>query len=164
MTGKIDRLKRLRLLGDFLMMGTFLLLLWIFISAYMSGSFRTNVNINNYGEAHVEMIVLVFFLLPLFGITVALSFLDWRQTWKAKKKILEQKLVLAAPSRSYPQTLEGTLRCPGCGMNFYASNLYNGAITTCPSCGMVGRYIPSQKDFESADEGPTVRVIKDIWQ
>ncbi len=90
MAGKIDTMKRLRVFGDFLMLGSFLMLLWLFVSAYLSNSFSTTVHINNYGEAHVEMILMLFFLLPLFLLTTALSFLDWRQTWKAKGRIAQE--------------------------------------------------------------------------
>ncbi|MEE9150773.1 MAG: hypothetical protein V3U20_02950 [Thermoplasmata archaeon] len=112
MVGKIDTIKRLRLFGDFLMLGSFLLLLWLFLSAYLSSEFNTTVHVNNYGEAHIEMIVLVFFLLPLFLFTTALSFIDWRQTWKARQKILSQKYLLTDAPSPYQECAEPLVNRP----------------------------------------------------
>lgn len=155
MVKKIDTLKRLRLLGDFLMLGTFLMLLWLFVSAYLSNDFSARININHYGEAHVEMILLLFFLLPISIITVALSFMDWRQTWKARQKIITQKyLTMDAPS-SYPPPPEKTLVCPRCQARFEASLAYSNGMITCPGCGLTGTYDQSKVQ-------PTVRIIKGI--
>ena len=84
MHGKIDKLKRLRVVGDFLMLGTFFMLVGVFLSAYLSNDYRSTINVNYYGEAQIEMIVLLFILMPLSLATVILSFLDWKHTCKAK--------------------------------------------------------------------------------
>ena len=162
MVKKIDTIKRLRLFGDFLMLGTFLLLLWLFLSAYLSNDFSTKVHINNYGEAHVEMIILVFFLLPLFLFTTALSFLDWRQTWKARSKIMAQKYLLQEAPRYYQRPPDDDLICPRCNEIFYARhNFVNGNII-CPSCGLRGTYEPSNMDLTAMDAKPNVKIIKNI--
>lgn len=162
MVRKIDTIKRIRLFGDILMLGAFLMLLWLFITAYLSNNFSTTVHINDYGEAHVEMIILVFFLLPLFLFTTALSFLDWRQTWKAKKMILSQKY-LSMNAQISPQDFpEDILICPRCYERFEArSNYFNGSVI-CPSCGLRGSYEPNEVDLLGKNNKPTVRIIKDI--
>ncbi len=163
MVRKIDTIKRLRFFGDILMLGTFLMLIMVFLSAYLNDDFSTRVNINNYGEAHIEMVLLVFFLLPLFLITAALSFLDWRQTWKAKERILEQRYLLTDAPNLSNALLEARLVCPGCGVRFSVDNPYYNAVVECPACGLFGRYTPGPEERESLkDNGPTVRVIKDI--
>ncbi|UCG69893.1 MAG: hypothetical protein JSV09_02400 [Thermoplasmata archaeon] len=164
MVRKIDTLKRLRLFGDFLMLGTFLLLLWLFISAYLSG-FSTTVHINNYGEAHVEMIILVFFLLPLFLVTTALSFLDWRQTWKAKGKILNDIPIRTYEPNPYENFVEESLICPECGSQFIVKGPNAEGMISCPMCGVRGWYSPiyAEKSHDE-DRGPEVKIIKNIRQ
>jgi uncharacterized paraquat-inducible protein A len=162
MVRKIDTIKRLRLVGDFLMLGAFLMLLWLFITAYLSNNFSTTVHINDYGEAHVEMIILVFFLLPLFLFTTALSFLDWRQTWKAKKMVSSQKYLFVSAPVPHQDIPEDKLICPRCYDRFEArSNYFNGRIT-CPTCGLRGTYEPNDFVPREMNNKPTVRIIKDI--
>jgi predicted RNA-binding Zn-ribbon protein involved in translation (DUF1610 family) len=144
------------------MLGSFLLLLWLFISAYLNNSFSTTVHINQYGEAHVEMIILVFFLLPLFILTTSLSFLDWRQTWKAKSMVASQKYVLSDIPSNYAETFEQIV-CPRCKNNFIARTSSSGGFVQCPSCGLEGRYNPKIVNGEEHEgNGPEVRIIKDI--
>ena len=162
MVRKIDTIKRIRLFGDILMLGAFLMLLWLFISAYLSNNFSTTVNINDYGEAHVEMIILVFFLFPLFLFTTALSFLDWRQTWKAKKMILSQKYLLMNALVPNQDLLEDILVCPRCYDRFEAIGNYSNGSVTCPTCGLRGSYKPLDVDLPRKNNKPTVRIIKDI--
>ena len=163
MVRKIATVKRLRLVGDFLMLGAFLMLLWLFITAYLSNNFSTTVHINNYGEAHVEMIILVFFLLPLFLFTTALSFLDWRQTWKAKKMILSQKYLSMNAPISHQDFPEDILVCPRCNDRFEARSNYSNGSVTCPTCGLIGSYVPNRADHEPERNNElTVRIIKDI--
>jgi hypothetical protein len=162
MVKKIDTIKRLRLFGDFLMLGTFLLLLWLFISAYLSG-FKTTVHINNYGEAHIEMIILVFFLLPLFLITTALSFIDWRQTWKAKSKILNDVQIRRYEPNPYEEFVEESLICPECETQFIVRGPNSEGMITCPTCGVRGWYDPAYaRKSQGIDRGPEVKIIKDI--
>lgn len=163
MVRKIDTIKRLRLFGDFLMLGSFLLLLWLFLSAYLSSEFNTTVHINNYGEAHIEMIVLVFFLLPLFLFTTALSFIDWRQTWKARQKILSQKYLLMDAPSPYQEFPEEGLICPRCNAMFEVNRTFAKGTITCPTCGLRGTYMPDDLDsLNGKNDKPTVRIIKDI--
>ncbi len=162
MVRKIDTIKRLRFFGDILMLGTFLMLTWVFISAYLNKNYSTKVNINNYGEAHIEMVVLVFFLLPLFLITAALSFIDWRQTWKAKETIRNPRYLLAAPTLSNA-IAETSLTCPQCSARFIVENLNVNGTVQCPACGVMGQVAPSRKDYKfKEDSGPNVRIIKNI--
>lgn len=162
MVKKIDTIKRLRLFGDFLMLGTFLLLLWLFISAYLSG-FTTTVHINNYGEAHVEMIILVFFLLPLFMVTTALSFIDWRQTWKAKAKILNDVHIQTYEPNPYDDFVEESLICPECRTQFIVKGPDSEGMITCPRCGVRGWYDPAYAEKpRKIDRGPEVKIIKNI--
>lgn len=162
MVRKIDTIKRLRLMGDFLMLGAFLMLLWLFLTAYLSNNFSTTVNINEYGEAHVEMIVLVFFLLPLFLFTTALSFLDWRQTWNARKKIMYQKYLLVDGPIPYQDFPKDILICPRCYDRFEAGINYSGGKITCPNCGLKGSYKLNHVDIQGNNDKPTVKIIKDI--
>ena len=60
----ICTVKMIRFFGDSLMLGIFLLMVWLFVSAYLNKNFTCTVNINKYGEAQVEMILLVF----IFGL------------------------------------------------------------------------------------------------
>ena len=162
MVKKIDTIKRLRLFGDFLMLGSFLLLLWLFISAYLNNNFSTTVQINQYGEAHVEMILLVFFLLPLFILTTSLSFLDWRQTWKARSMVASQQYILSEPPGTYNNTQEEII-CPRCRNHFLVRVSNYGGIVTCPSCGLEGKHVPEDADPQGKNGGrPEVRIIKDI--
>jgi uncharacterized paraquat-inducible protein A len=162
MVKKIDTIKRLRLFGDFLMLGSFLLLLWLFISAYLNGDFSTTVHINQYGEAHVEMILLVFFLLPLFILTTSLSFLDWRQTWKARSMVASQQYILSDVPRTYNNVHEEII-CPRCHNHFMVRTSKYGGIVTCPSCGLEGKHVPEDADSDGGNDGkPAVRIIKDI--
>ena len=55
MQGKIDKLKRIRVVGDFLMLGTFFMLVGVFLSAYLSSDYRSTINVNYIGEAHIEL-------------------------------------------------------------------------------------------------------------
>jgi DNA-directed RNA polymerase subunit RPC12/RpoP len=160
MLGKIDKMKRLRVIGDFLMLGAFFMLISLFLSAYLSNNFRTTIHINNYGEAHIEMIILVFFLLPLSLITVTLSFMDWKQTWKAKGKIMsERNLLMENPILEAPiydnVPVSGTLVCPRCKARFEARVNYMDGKVMCPSCGLSGVYSPRTSE-------PSVKIIKDI--
>jgi len=163
MAGKIDTMKRLRVFGDFLMLGSFLMLLWLFVSAYFSNNFSTTVHINNYGEAHVEMIIMVFFLLPLFLITTALSFLDWRQTWKAKGRIAQEVNVRIEEPGPYRTFVEENLVCPRCHVEFTVKGPNAQGMITCPSCGVQGHYTPTYAQPATwEDNGPRVRILKDI--
>jgi predicted RNA-binding Zn-ribbon protein involved in translation (DUF1610 family) len=163
MVKKIDTIKRLRLFGDFLMLGSFLLLLWLFITAYLNRDFSTTVQINRYGEAHVEMIILVFFLLPLFILTTSLSFLDWRQTWKAKQMVAANRNIIDYVPQSYNVHLE-ELICPRCRNHFIVRISDFGGVVTCPSCGLEGDHVPdrSPKAPETNGDKPGVRIIKNI--
>ena len=163
MVKKIDTIKRLRLFGDFLMLGTFLLLLWLFITAYLNSEFSTSVQINKYGEAHVEMIILVFFLLPLFILTTSLSFLDWRQTWKAKNMVASNQNIMDGIPRSYNIRLE-ELICPKCRNHFLVRISDFGGVVKCPSCGLEGDHIPDKLVNDDTPTGnkPEVRIIKNI--
>jgi uncharacterized paraquat-inducible protein A len=160
--GKIDSMKRIRVFGDFLMLGTFLLLVWLFFSAYLSDNQSATVKINNYGEADIEMIILVFFLLPLSLLTVTLSLLDWKQTWKARGKILSQHyLLLNAPDSHQSQTCFFT--CPRCSIRFGAYGINEGAVITCPSCKLKGPYKPNNIDLDhNMHMKPNVKIIKKI--
>jgi hypothetical protein len=163
MVKKIDTIKRLRLFGDFLMLGSFLLLLWLFVTAYLNRDFSTTVQINRYGEAHVEMIILVFFLLPLFILTTSLSFLDWRQTWKAKQMVAANRNFIDHSPQSYNVRLE-ELICPRCGNHFLVKISDFGGVVTCPSCGLEGDHVPDRAPSpqQGNGNGPEVRIIKNI--
>jgi uncharacterized paraquat-inducible protein A len=144
------------------MLGSFLLLLWLFISAYLNNDFSTTVHINQYGEAHVEMILLVFFLLPLFILTTSLSFLDWRQTWKAKTMVASQRYILSE-SPSPINNIHEEIICPRCRNHFMVRVSSYGGMVTCPSCGLEGKHVPEKGRSEGIDDDkPAVRVIKDI--
>ena len=161
MVGKIDAIKRLRVFGDFLMLGTFFMLLWLFLSAYLSNDFSATLHINNHGEAHIEMIILVFFLLPLSLLTVVFSFIDWRQTWKAKSEISSRRHLMEAPNlKRYPVE---ELECPRCGGKFQVKVTHFGGTITCPNCGLIGTYSPGYEGHEyKGDSDLKVRIIKDI--
>jgi uncharacterized paraquat-inducible protein A len=162
MVRKIDTVKRLRLFGDFLMLGIFLMLLWVFLSAYFTNDYTTTVHVNSYGEAHLEMIILVFILLPLFLITTALSFIDWRQTWKAKEKILSQRYLMRDASMYRHNMSEGEVICPRCGDMFLVRVPHSGGSITCPTCGLMGWYSPSEVEDSGVKDKPEVKIIKNI--
>lgn len=164
MAGKIDTMKRLRLFGDFLMLGSFLMLLWLFATAYLS-NFTTTVYINNYGEAHVEMIIMVFFLLPLFLITTALSFLDWKQTWRARGRIAQETHITVEEPGAYRVFVEENLVCSHCRNEFTVKGPDSGGMITCPRCGAQGWYTPRDtRQVSWDDRGPKVKIIKNIRQ
>jgi hypothetical protein len=135
----------------------------LFITAYLNNEFSTTVQINKYGEAHVEMIILVFFLLPLFLLTTSLSFLDWRQTWKAKNMVASNINIMDGVPRSYNIRLE-ELICPKCRNHFLVRISDFGGVVTCPSCGLEGDHIPEKPQSKSNDieNKPEVRIIKNI--
>jgi hypothetical protein len=162
MRGKIDKLKRLRVVGDFLMLGTFFMLVGVFLSAYLSNDYRSTINVNYIGEAHIEMIVLLFILMPISLATVILSFIDWKQTWKARGMIMSQKQILLDESRFY-QIQSGVILCPRCKMIFGIGEPNYKGLITCISCGLKGT-IPSntQDSVDDDKQGPNVRIIKDI--
>jgi hypothetical protein len=145
------------------MLGSFLLLLWVFLTAYLNDGFSTTVNVNKYGEAHVEMIILIIFLLPLFILTTALSFLDWRQTWKSKSMVSSQKIILSDGPPFYQEFME-EITCPRCRYNFMVKMSNFGVYVQCPSCGLEGKYMPDVHETQTGGMGkkPEVRVIKDI--
>jgi hypothetical protein len=161
MQGKIDKLKRLRVAGDFLMLGTFFMLVGVFLSAYLSNDYRSTINVNHYGEAHIEMIVLLFILMPLSLATVILSFLDWKQTWKAKGMIMSQNHIILDESRFY-QIQSGVILCPRCKIIFGIGEPNYKGLITCISCGLKGAILSNTDDSEDDEQTPNVRVIKDI--
>jgi hypothetical protein len=162
MQGKIDKLKRLRVVGDFLMLGTFFMLVGVFLSAYLSNDYRSTINVNYYGEAQIEMIVLLFILMPLSLATVILSFYDWKRTWKAKGMIMSQKQILLDESRFY-QIQSDVIVCPRCKMIFGIREPNYKGVITCISCGLKGTILSSTQDsVDDNEQIPNVRIIKNI--
>jgi hypothetical protein len=162
MHGKIDKLKRLRVVGDFLMLGTFFMLVGVFLSAYLSNDYRSTINVNYFGEAHIEMIVLLFILMPVSLATVVLSFLDWKQTWKAKGRIMSQNRILLDESRFYQIQL-GVIVCPRCKIIFGIGEPEFKGVVTCISCGLKGTILSNTQDSMDGNEQiPNVRIIKNI--
>ncbi len=162
MQGKIDKLKRVRVVGDFFMLGTFFMLVGVFLSAYLSSDYRSTINVNFYGEAHVEMIVLLFILMPISLATVILSFLDWKGTWKAKGMILSHDQLHLDAFHFY-QFQSNIFLCPTCQIIFGTGEPDYEEIITCPSCGLRSSINASPLNSEDGmDQMPRVRVIKDI--
>jgi len=129
----------------------------------MSNDFKTSIHVNNYDEAHIEMIVLVFFLLPLFLFTTALSFLDWKQTWKARDKIRSQSYLIMNAPLHYQDFPEDKLICPRCKDIFEVNRIYSDGLITCPRCGLTGSYHPAEVDFTpQKNNTPNVKIIKNI--
>jgi hypothetical protein len=137
MPGTICTVKMIRFFGDSLMLGIFLLMVWLFVSAYTNENFMCTVNINKYGEAQVEMILLVFILFPLFLITAAFSFLDWHRTISSRGKMdFADYLPFYYTEPYYPGE---RVICPFCNGVFFISDL-NCSEVCCPICQTVGRY------------------------
>lgn len=132
-------IKMIRFFGDALMLGIFLLMVWLFVSAYLNENFTCIVNINRYGEAHVEMILLVFILFPLFLITSTFSYLDLHRTISTRREPeFKEGLSYHLNEEYFPGE---HVKCPSCFGVFYARIPYYSRIY-CPVCGAVGRYDP----------------------
>ncbi|UCE39181.1 MAG: hypothetical protein JSW00_08180 [Thermoplasmata archaeon] len=141
-------IKMIRLFGDSLMLGIFLLMVWLFVCAYSNNHYSAIININKYGEAQIEMILLLFILLPLFLFTTAFSFFDWKKTVKPSMYIIEQNDQILDYTRSY--YLGEDIICPRCNCIFFVSESYFTDVI-CPFCGLSGAYYPSEEYQNSAD-------------
>ena len=185
MPSKITTIKRVRVMGDFMMFGIFICLLIIFLHAYINGwqngNYQTIVDINSRNEAHVELIILLFILGPLFRLTTLWSFLDWKSTWRARDHIrFEQYYFESEPQKPKKKPEETILmRCSGCGEMFGVTNVSEEMRIECPHCKKSGvvkipagrgkppRTIPvsegivDDQDDDQADS-PRVRIIKNI--
>jgi hypothetical protein len=137
MSKTICTVKMIRFFGDSLMLGIFLLMVWLFISAYTNENFICTVYINKFGEAHVEMILLVFILFPLFFITAAFSFLDWHRTINSRREIDFTDDILSYYTEPYYPGER--VICPSCYGIFFI-NSSNCSKVCCPICGTIGRY------------------------
>ena len=190
MPSKITTIKRIRVLGDFMMFGIFVCLMIIFLHAWLNGilngDYTTLVDINSRSEAHVEFFILLVVLLPVFIMTVVWSFLDWKATWRARDQIRFNQYFFE-PDEPAPRTMETILmRCSGCHEVFGVTAVENQMNIECPHCGRAGlvklpdsflkksptpagptgaraapRDYTARGDFDST-EGPQVRIIKDI--
>jgi hypothetical protein len=141
------------------MLGIFILFILIFLSAYFNPEFKTMIHINNYGEAHIELIVLIFLLLPLFLFTTALSFIDWKQTWKFKEKMYFQGFEEPPMKTPHRYARREKIECPRCSHRFEAVPSPEGIIS-CPRCGLVGKYeMPEHPDMPPVKR-PEVNVIR----
>ncbi len=133
--------KMIRLFGDSLMLGTFILFLWLFVSAYLSRDFTATIHINKYGEAQVEMILLIFIMLPLFLITAILSFRDWEYTiYRGSLKPVQIKRRTLGYDSIHIKYGEHVV-CPDCFGRFYVSQR-SFTNVTCPYCQAMGIYEP----------------------
>lgn len=192
MPGKITTVKRIRVLGDFMMFGIFICLVIIFLHAYLNGVFNGNyttmVDINSKNEAHVEFFLLIVILLPLFIMTTIWSFLDWKATWRARDQIRFQQYYLEPEMDRQPKKELDTIlmKCSACHEVFGLTSVENDMHIECPHCNKVGFVkVPQsyerrpagrppkretardrprmQDDFDSESRGgPQVRIIKDI--
>jgi phage FluMu protein Com len=190
MPSKITTIKRIRVLGDFMMFGIFVCLLIIFLHAYingmLNGNYTTIVDINSQNEAHVEFILLLVILMPVFIMTTIWSFLDWKATWKARDNVRLSQYYFE-PESITPRNVETILmRCSACHEMFGVTAVEDNMKIECPHCRKVGRIkLPSKKSGKSAvdtkmhgrikyddagrrhsdddtGKGPKVRIIKDI--
>ncbi len=139
MTKTVSFTKLIRLFGDSLMMGTFVLFLWLFVSAYLSKDFTATIHINKYGEAQVEMILLIFILFPLFMVTSIFSFKDWERSVQGPyiRPIPKQQ----KPSNPYYRKQGEYIVCPECLGRFFVST-HNYSNVSCPYCKTKGIYEP----------------------
>ncbi|UCH88246.1 MAG: hypothetical protein JSV49_08245 [Thermoplasmata archaeon] len=190
MARKISTIKRIRVLGDFMMFGIFVCLLIIFLTAYFNGlnsdNYTTEVDINSKNEAHVEFIILIIILLPIFFLTTLWSFLDWKSTWKAREQIRFQDYYyeVEAPPRRDVETI--LMKCSACKEVFGVTAVEDEMNIECPNCNKKGsikvppsyrrrsRDTPSwgredeidfpghHEDDYSRGKSPKVRIIKDI--
>jgi len=177
----IQTVKRIRLLGDASMFGIFLVLLYVFINAYRSGDYSTTISINSYGEAHVELVLLIFILFPIFIITLTASFLDWRSTWRARGMVHYNDYYLdnSDPTDPAARTVHTSLsiqddedplitqplRCPGCGRGFSVKATEGPRNMRCPFCGVSGRVNISRDGARAPGSGnrePSIKVLRDI--
>jgi hypothetical protein len=109
----------------------------------MNENFTCTVNINKYGEAQVEMILLVVILLPLFLITSAFSFLDWHRTISSRKEAdFTDDFLSYYTEPYYPGE---RVICPLCYGVFFIKDSDTDRIC-CPICGTVGKY-QSRHDY-----------------
>ena len=186
MPSKITTIKRLRVLGDFMMFGIYICLLIIFLHAYINGvyngNYTTMVDINSKNEAHVEFFVLIVILLPIFILTIIWSFLDWKATWRARDQIRFSQYYFE-PERNRPPERELDtilMRCSACNEVFGLTSVEDNMHIECPHCGKSGnvKIPPSYRrpppgpprgytsDYDRDDDdrsgSPQVRIIKDI--
>ena len=128
------------------MFGTFLTLICVFLAAYLSSDYMAVISINEYGEAHMEMALLVFFLMPLFLVTVMLSFLDWRREIKHGEGVSSNGILLRdlqGPDLGLPMEF---VKCPKCRVRFLVSSPHLRRVISCPECGLTGGYEPDLAD------------------
>jgi hypothetical protein len=145
MTRKVYAVKLIRFFGDSLMLGIFFLVVWLFVTAYFNQDFATTIYINKFGEAHVEMILLVFILFPLFLLTAVFSFVDWKHTVNPIHEIpREQQRPYKEHYYHYP--VGEDVVCPLCDDVFYVTSDYYYSRITCPYCGLTGTYLPVNDD------------------
>jgi DNA-directed RNA polymerase subunit RPC12/RpoP len=192
MPSKITTIKRIRVLGDFMMFGIFICLMIIFLNAYLNGlsndNFTTLVDINSKNEAHVEFIILIVVLLPIFFMTTLWSFLDWKATWRARDAIRFQQYFMETESPRRKEIDTILMKCSACQGVFGVTAADNEMNIECPHCGKVGymklpsthktKKRPGRGGADSDDIGddrtytldddddsgssPRVRIIKDI--
>lgn len=171
MQGKITTIKRIRLFGDALMFGMFICLFYILLTAYYNGvhkgEFSTIVNINSQGEAHVELILLSLIMLPVFILTLVLSFLDWKNTWNAKERITREYNYFEDEELE-PDHKSINIQCPRCKELFVIETDKPMSRTQCPYCGTIGNINLDKLRRESSPqpqsrfETPKIRIIKNI--
>ncbi|MCD6383803.1 MAG: hypothetical protein J7L88_05020, partial [Thermoplasmata archaeon] len=140
MGGKIQRIKRLRFAGDSVLFALLVLFLYIFIKAYLNG-FKIEININRYGEAKVELIVLLGVILPLATLALVYSYLDLVSTWKARQWIASTDYQMLDRWRREVGTEPIQLKCVNCGRSFTFDPLTapgRYVRLTCPNCGESG--------------------------
>jgi hypothetical protein len=143
MSKTICTVKMIRFFGDSLMLGIFLLMVWLFVSAYFNENFTCTVNINKFGEAQVELILLIFILFPLFLITAVFSFLDWHRTINSRVEIDFTDDFLSYYTEPYYPGED--VICPACYGVFFVRDP-NCSRVCCPICGTVGKY-QSKDDY-----------------
>lgn len=142
MPNKITTIKRIRVLGDFMMFGIFICLLIIFLNAYLNGVFngtyQTMVDINSKNEAHIEMFILIVVLFPIFIMTTLWSFLDWKATWKARDNIRFQQYFFETDNSRTAISETLLMRCSACNEMFGVTGVENEMTIECPHCNKTG--------------------------
>ena len=165
MASKLQWIKRLRFAGDGALFAILLLFIYIFLRAYFS-DYTAEIDINRYGEARVELIVLLGVILPLAALTLVYSYLDLVTTWKARQWVVSTDYSLLEGWRRELKGGPVELKCTGCGRTFSFDPLSAPSRyvkLTCPSCGKSGVVDVLSLKAGQGESDIKVRVIKDIW-
>ncbi|HDD60020.1 MAG: zinc ribbon domain-containing protein [Thermoplasmata archaeon] len=165
MASKLQWIKRLRFAGDGALFAILLLFIYIFLRAYFS-DYTAEIDINQYGEARVELIILLGVILPLAALTLAYSYLDLVTTWKARQWVVSTDYSLLEGWRRKLKGGPVELKCTSCGRTFpfdplSAPSRYVKLV--CPSCGKSGVVDVLSLKGREGESDIKVRVIKDIW-